>query len=81
MLKITFADDGIERIAEVATELNRTNENIGARRLHTIIEKVLEDISFEAPFGSSVSIVINKTFVDSKLSSILAKQDLSKYIL
>jgi ATP-dependent HslUV protease ATP-binding subunit HslU len=80
-VEITFADDGIERIAEVATELNRTNENIGARRLHTIIEKVLEDISFEAPFDSPTRIVINKTFVDSKLSNILAKQDLSKYIL
>lgn len=78
---IEFVDEGIERIAEVATELNRTNENIGARRLHTIIEKVLEDVSYEAPFGTYVKIVIDKAFVDSKLTSILSKQDLSKYIL
>ncbi|MCA1926868.1 MAG: ATP-dependent protease ATPase subunit HslU [Calditerrivibrio sp.] len=78
---IEFVDEGIEKIAEVATELNRINENIGARRLHTIVEKVLEDVSYEAPFGSYVKIVIDKAFVDSKLTSILSKQDLSKYIL
>lgn len=80
-VEIDFTEDGIERIAEVATELNRTNENIGARRLHTIIEKVLEDVSYEAPFGHYAKVVVDKVFVDSKLKSILSKQDLSKYIL
>jgi len=80
-VEIEFTNDGIEKIAEIATELNRTNENIGARRLHTIIEKVLEDISYEAPFGHFAKIVIDSVFVESKLKTILAKQDLSKYIL
>ncbi|MGB9732248.1 MULTISPECIES: ATP-dependent protease ATPase subunit HslU [Calditerrivibrio] len=80
-VEIEFTNDGIEKIAEIATELNKTNENIGARRLHTIIEKVLEDISYEAPFGHFAKIVIDSVFVESKLKTILAKQDLSKYIL
>ncbi|ADR19425.1 ATP-dependent protease ATPase subunit HslU [Calditerrivibrio nitroreducens] len=80
-VEIEFTNDGIEKIAEIATELNKTNENIGARRLHTIIEKVLEDISYEAPFGHFAKIVIDSIFVESKLKTILAKQDLSKYIL
>ncbi|MCX8083618.1 MAG: ATP-dependent protease ATPase subunit HslU [Calditerrivibrio sp.] len=80
-VEIEFTDDGIERIAEVATELNKTNENIGARRLHTIIEKVLEDVSFEAPFGHYAKVIIDSAFVDSKLKNIISKQDLSKYIL
>jgi len=80
-VEIEFTDDGIEKIAEIATELNRTNENIGARRLHTIIEKVLEDVSYEAPFGHYAKIVVDSIFVESKLKTILSKQDLSKYIL
>ncbi len=78
---LDFTDDGIERIAEIAEEVNLKTENIGARRLHTILEKVMEDISFEAPFKTSKKVVINKDYVDDRLKDIVKDEDLSRYIL
>lgn len=80
-VKIVFCDDGIDKIAEVATEVNKTNENIGARRLHTILERLLEDVSFQAPDIEENKVEITAEYVDSKLTDIVQDQDLSKYIL
>jgi len=80
-VEIIFCDDGIDRLAEIATEVNKTNENIGARRLHTILERLLEDISFQAPDIEKNKVEINAEYVDLKLSDVVQDQDLSKYIL
>lgn len=80
-VNIIFTEDGIEEIADIAANVNRTNENIGARRLHTIIERVLEEISFEAPDIEEKSVVIDREYVKSKLETIIQDQDLSRYIL
>ncbi len=78
---INYTKDGIESIAEFAFNVNSTNENIGARRLHTIMEKLLEEIAFDAPEEIKGEIDINEEYVKSHLSSIVANQDLAKYIL
>lgn len=78
---IDFASDGIRRIAEVAYDINERVENIGARRLHTVIERVIEDISFNATLYTDKTIVIDKTYVNSHLSAIMSDEDLSKFIL
>lgn len=78
---LDFKDDGIERIAEIAEEVNLKTENIGARRLHTILEKVMESISFDAPFKTSKKAVIDKSYVDERLIDIVKDEDLSRYIL
>ncbi|MCB4204852.1 ATP-dependent protease ATPase subunit HslU [Deferribacterales bacterium Es71-Z0220] len=80
-IQIQFTDDGIEEMASIAAEVNKTNENIGARRLHTIIERVLEEISFEAPDTDEKIVVVNRDYVNNKLSNIIENQDLSRYIL
>ncbi len=78
---INYTKDGIESIAEFAFNVNSTNENIGARRLHTIMEKLLEEIAFDAPEEIKGEVDINEEYVKSHLSSIVANQDLAKYIL
>ncbi len=78
---LEFNDDGIERIAEIAEEVNLKTENIGARRLQTVLEKVMEDISFDAPFKSSKKVCIDAKYVNDKLKSIVKDEDLSRYIL
>ncbi len=78
---LDFTDDGIERIAEIAEEVNLKTENIGARRLHTILEKVMEGISFDAPFKASKKVVVDKAYVDDRLIDIVKDEDLSRYIL
>ena len=78
---VTYKDDAIEAIADIACKVNSTNENIGARRLHTIMEKLLEEISFDAPENVSGSITIDAEYVHSKLGEISTNMDLSKYIL
>jgi len=80
-IQIQFTDDGIEEMASIAATVNKTNENIGARRLHTIIERVLEEISFEAPDTDEKIVVVNRDYVNNKLSNIIENQDLSRYIL
>jgi ATP-dependent HslUV protease ATP-binding subunit HslU len=80
-VKLEFEKDAISSIARMAFEVNETMENIGARRLHTIIEKTLEDILFEAPYGKKEKKVITKDYVEKKLSGLVKDRDLSKYIL
>jgi ATP-dependent HslUV protease ATP-binding subunit HslU len=80
-LKLTFSDDGIATIARFATQVNEQTENIGARRLHTIMEKLLEEISFEAPDMKKKAMKIDTAYVSKQLAEIVKNQDLSRYIL
>ncbi|MCD8502723.1 MAG: ATP-dependent protease ATPase subunit HslU [Bacillaceae bacterium] len=80
-IQVKFSDDAIQRIAKIATEVNQETENIGARRLHTILERLLEDLSFEAPDINLEEIVITPAYVDEKLATIAKNRDLSQYIL
>lgn len=80
-IKLKFGDDSIEEMAKLAAEVNQSTENIGARRLHTILEKVLEEISFEGPDLKKKKITIDAEYVRKQLSSIVKDQDLSRYIL
>eukprot|EP00898_Chlorokybus_atmophyticus_P002439 jgi/Chlat1/3196/Chrsp22S03418 len=78
---LTFSDDAIREIARVAAEVNRSVENIGARRLHTILERVVEDISFSAPEKVGQAVVIDKAHIQTCVGDMLLKTDLSKFIL
>ncbi|MDH5424213.1 MAG: ATP-dependent protease ATPase subunit HslU [Gammaproteobacteria bacterium] len=80
-VEINFTDDGIARIADVAFSVNEKTENIGARRLHTVMEKLLEDISFEAADKSGSSVSIDASYVEAILGNLAEDQDLSRYIL
>ena len=80
-IKISFTDDAIDELAEIACTVNTQTENIGARRLHTILEKLLEDLAFDAPDLEETSIVINRDYVKTKLDHIVVNLDLSHYIL
>ena len=78
---LEFTDDGIDAIANIASEVNTTVENIGARRLHTIIEKILDEISFTATDRSGEKIFINKDYINKNLDNLIKDTDLSKFIL
>ncbi|GEN55770.1 ATP-dependent protease ATPase subunit ClpY [Halolactibacillus alkaliphilus] len=78
---VTFTDEAIKRLAEVAFHVNQETDNIGARRLHTILEKLLEDLSFEADRMAMVEIEITPKYVDEKLAKIAQNKDLSQFIL
>ena len=78
---ITFADDGIEALARIAAEVNEAVENIGARRLQTVMEKLLEDVSFEAEDRGGETLVVDRAFVEQQLSGIAKNADLSRYVL
>ena len=78
---ITFTDDAVQEIARIAADVNSRTENIGARRLHTIMEKLLEELSFEAPSLSGRSVEIDAAYVQRQLQDIATNQDLSRYIL
>ena len=80
-VELVFDNDGINKIAELATEINQNIENIGARRLHTIMEKLLEDVSFNASDIGPVSIKIDMEYVNKNLGELIKSQDLSKFIL
>ena len=80
-LKLSFSEQGIKQIAQSAFEVNESAENIGARRLHTIMERLLEDISFHAPDKSGESITIDADYVNNSLSELVKDEDLSRYIL
>src|SRR6202045_4427150 len=80
-LKLSFSDDAIATIARFAATVNEQTENIGARRLHTILEKVLEEISFEAPEMKKKSVKLDAAYVQKQLADIVKDQDLSRYIL
>jgi heat shock protein HslVU, ATPase subunit HslU len=78
---LEFTNDAIEEIASIAEEINNRTENIGARRLYTIMEKLLEDISFNAPDLAGQRIIIDSKFVRAKLSNLVKDVELSRYIL
>jgi ATP-dependent HslUV protease ATP-binding subunit HslU len=78
---LEFAEDGVERVAEVAFDVNERSENIGARRLHTVVERLLEEISFDAPDKAGQNLVIDREYVDRSLGELVEDEDLSRYIL
>ena len=78
---VTFTDDGIERIAQAAWQVNERTENIGARRLHTVLEKLMEDISYDASERQGETFVIDATYVNSHLDALVENEDLSRFIL
>ena len=80
-IDLEFSEDGVDTIAKIASEENATVENIGARRLHTIIEKILDDISFTATDRSGEKIIINKEYINKNLDNLVKDTDLSKFIL
>jgi ATP-dependent HslUV protease ATP-binding subunit HslU len=80
-VSIDLRDDGIRAVARIAAEVNEQIENIGARRLQTVMEKLLEDVSFDAEDRAGETLVIDGAYVDAQLSSISRNTDLSKYIL
>jgi ATP-dependent HslUV protease ATP-binding subunit HslU len=80
-IELTFTDDAIRRIADFATRVNERTENIGARRLHTVMEKLLDEISFEGPDLVDKIVVIDEAYVDRMLAEIVKNEDLSRYIL
>jgi ATP-dependent HslUV protease ATP-binding subunit HslU len=80
-IQLTFTDDAIQEMASLATKINTQQENIGARRLHTILERVLEEISFKAPEMSERSFTIDAEYIKNRLKDVLKDQDLSRYVL
>ena len=80
-VKLQFSEDAVEAIAKFATSVNEQTENIGARRLHTILEKVLDELSFEAPDLKKKSVKVDAAYVNKQLADIVKNQDLSRYIL
>ena len=80
-VEISFTDDGIAAIARIAAEVNDQLENIGARRLSTVMEKLLEEVSFEAEDRKGTQLVVDGAYVDTQLAAIARNTDLSKYVL
>jgi ATP-dependent HslUV protease ATP-binding subunit HslU len=80
-IQLSFADDAIHVIAEFAAFVNERTENIGARRLHTVMERLLDEISFEGPDLAEKSIVIDAAYVRRMLADVVKNDDLSRYIL
>jgi len=80
-LSLAFTEDGVRRIAQVAHDVNERTENIGARRLHTVMERLLENISYEAPDRSQQTVSIDAQYVDDSLGDLVQDEDLSRYIL
>jgi ATP-dependent HslUV protease ATP-binding subunit HslU len=80
-IKLTFTEDALEEIARFAARVNETTENIGARRLHTMLEKILEEISFQGPDLKKKTVKIDAVYVRNQLAEIVKDQDLSRYIL
>lgn len=80
-LEVTFTEDGIREIARIASEVNTAMENIGARRLHTVMERLLEDVSFAAPDAGQTEVTVDAAYVRGRLADIVKDEDLSRYIL
>ena len=78
---VEFTDTGIERLAEIAFEVNERTENIGARRLHTVLERLLDEVSYEAADRNGQKYVVDADYVDAHLADIVENVDLSRYIL
>ncbi|OYV71817.1 MAG: HslU--HslV peptidase ATPase subunit, partial [Acidithiobacillus ferrivorans] len=80
-LTLHFTQDGVQRIAEIAQQVNERVENIGARRLHTVMERLLEEVAFVAPDGGTTALEVDAAYVDSRLKDLAQDEDLSRYIL
>ncbi len=80
-INLEFSEDGVTRLAELAFEVNENTENIGARRLHTLMERLLEDLSYEANHAQGAKVVVNQAYVEQNLQDLVQDQDLSQYIL
>jgi len=80
-LELEFTQDGVERIAEFAEEINRRTQSIGARRLHTVMEKLLEAVSFDAPEMAQKHLMVDRQYVEQKLEDLVQDEDLTRYIL
>ena len=80
-VKINFSEDAVRRIAEIAFSVNESTENIGARRLHTVMECLLDELSFSAPGHSGETYNIDAPYVDRQLAELAENEDLSRYIL
>jgi ATP-dependent HslUV protease ATP-binding subunit HslU len=80
-LTLAFAEDGVAKLAELAWQVNEQTENIGARRLHTVLERLLENVAYEASDRSGETVTIDATYVDAQLADLVGDQDLSRYIL
>lgn len=80
-VNLEFADTGVRKVAQIAHDVNESTENIGARRLHTVMERLLEQISFSAPDECGVKILVDESYVDDKIGELIKDEDLSKYIL
>ncbi len=80
-VELVFTEEGIQRLAEIAFQVNENTENIGARRLHTVLERLLEEVSFDAPNLSGSKFEVSKHFVEERLGELAVNQDLSQYIL
>jgi ATP-dependent HslUV protease ATP-binding subunit HslU len=80
-VNIEFTEEGIRRIAEAAWQVNETTENIGARRLHTVLERLMEDISYDASDRHGESVTIDADYVGKHLDELVADEDLSRFIL
>ena len=76
-----FTEDAIDRLAQMACDVNAQTENIGARRLHTLLEKLLEDLSFDAPELEEKQVTIDAAYVDARLADLVRNEDLSRYVL
>ncbi|MDO9311796.1 MAG: HslU--HslV peptidase ATPase subunit, partial [Nitrosomonas sp.] len=80
-IQLQFSSDAIKRLAEIAYSVNSKTENIGARRLHTVMEKLLEEISYNATKHSGETIVIDASYVDTRLKDLAQSEDLARYVL
>ena len=80
-LELDITEDGIEEIATLSAEINSTVENIGARRLHTVLEKILEDVSFDASERGGDTVTVDATYVRDQIGELAKDTDLSKFIL
>ncbi len=80
-LALHFTDEGLRRLAEIAWSVNERTENIGARRLHTVMERLLEGVSFEAPDRQGQTMTVDAEYVDRQLSHLAGDEDMSRYIL
>ena len=81
VVKVRFTEDGIRAIAHVSSQVNERQENIGARRLHTVMERLLEAVSYEAASMDGVEVPVDEPFVQSQLESVLEDPKLERYIL
>ena len=80
-LTLAFNKTGIQRIADIAWQVNETTENIGARRLHTVMERLLEEVSYKAATQKKRKVMVNAEYVDEHLGKLLDDEDLTRYIL